>query len=333
MLQQTQVSRVIDYFTRFIARFPDVRSLASAEEQEVLALWSGLGYYRRAKNLHAAARMIVSEFGGVFPQETDDLRRLPGVGPYTAGALASMAGGRRVPLVDGNVVRVLLRIEGREGTASDRATMQWTWQRAAELVKAAEDPGVLNEGIMELGAIICTPDLPACPECPVRRQCVAAKTGRQREIPSPKKAAPRRDLHCAAVLVRAADGRLLMERRDDTRMWAGMWQALTVERDDRSVSAAEIADALSDRLSRCSIASTRTRAKQRGGTVSELRQLGTFVHQTTHRHVLFEVWECEMRRAKRIHSDDIGWRTLDEALLLPLSNAQRRVLGYAHANP
>jgi len=178
MLQQTQVARVIEKFTEFVGRFPTVEALARADEGGVLAVWSGLGYYRRARHLHRAAREIVARFEGRVPTTVEELMTLPGVGRYTAGAVASMVFGRAEPLVDGNVARVLVRIEGRECSAAEGVA--WAWERAGELVRIAEapkgqsakrsllGPGVFNEGLMELGAVVCVPRGPRCGVCPVR---------------------------------------------------------------------------------------------------------------------------------------------------------------------
>jgi A/G-specific adenine glycosylase len=206
-----------------------VVALAEASEHDVLAMWAGLGYYRRARNLHAAAKTVVEQFGGAMPRDLAQLKQLPGIGPYTAGAIASMAGGERVALVDGNVVRVLLRVEGREGNAGDPATMKWTWQRAEELVLHAHDAGAFNEALMELGAIVCTPVNPACGACPIREHCRARAEGRQESIPSPKTMVAKTTLHCAAIVITSETGQVLMEQRGESGMWAAMWQVPTLE--------------------------------------------------------------------------------------------------------
>ncbi|MHC4652819.1 MAG: A/G-specific adenine glycosylase [Planctomycetota bacterium] len=167
MLQQTQVARVVERYRAFVRRFPNVRRLAKAREQAVLAEWQGMGYYRRARNLHAAAKMIVGEFGGRVPRTADQLRTLPGVGRYTAASIASIVYGERTPLVDGNVQRVLARLDVKSGRAQDPQLVKWAWERTGQLVALAESPGSLNEGLMELGAVVCTPRNPTCETCPV----------------------------------------------------------------------------------------------------------------------------------------------------------------------
>ncbi|MCA9294882.1 MAG: A/G-specific adenine glycosylase, partial [Phycisphaerales bacterium] len=189
MLQQTQVARVVERFTQFMARFPTVHDLAAADEQEVLAIWQGLGYYRRARHLHQAAKAIVEEHDGVIPADINALRALPGVGRYTAGAIASIIYHRPEPIVDGNVYRVLARLDAQNKPASDAEAQRWGWSRASELVQLARDPGAFNEGMMELGATICTPRAPACSDCPVRAGCRAHADGRADVIPPPKQRA------------------------------------------------------------------------------------------------------------------------------------------------
>ncbi|MFG0315432.1 MAG: A/G-specific adenine glycosylase, partial [Phycisphaerales bacterium] len=162
MLQQTQVSRVIEKFGPFLERFPTVEALAAAPEDDVLAAWSGLGYYRRARLLHACAKAIVEHHDGVVPDSLDDLLELPGIGRYTAGAIASMVFGQRAPIVDGNVARVLLRVHNKPVPQTEKTTIDWAWQRAEELVGACDDPAVFNEAMMELGATVCVPKGPRC---------------------------------------------------------------------------------------------------------------------------------------------------------------------------
>jgi A/G-specific adenine glycosylase len=306
MLQQTQVSRVLGRYEVFIERFPTVEALAAASEDDVLGLWSGLGYYRRARHLLAAARAVAGEHGGVFPRSAIELRRLPGVGRYTAGAIASIAMGLAEPLVDGNVQRVLARLHGRRGALADPAVVRWAWKRAGELVRAASDPGSLNEGLMELGAVVCTPSSPGCAACPLANLCAARRRGVQHLIPAPKAPASRRRLYCASVLLRDGRGRLAVERRADSGMWAGLWQAPTIERADRAPEADEIAQAL-------------------GTRAADLNAVESFEHVTTHRLVRFEVWE---RRGEGRGRLPAGCRWLSRAGIsrLGLSNPQRRIL-------
>ncbi|MGF1633198.1 MAG: A/G-specific adenine glycosylase [Phycisphaerae bacterium] len=227
MLQQTQVATVIPYFHRFLATFPTPAALAEADEQHVLRLWQGLGYYRRARNLQAAARAIVQRHGGQVPADHAALLALPGVGPYTAGAVASIAFDIPAPIVDGNVARVLSRLCLIETPPEAAGTKRRLWD-LAEAVLPAERPGALNSAMMELGATLCTPKNPQCLICPVADVCRAREAGRQTQIPTPKKARAT-PLHERLVLVLVRGESVLIEQRPSTGRWAGLWQFPTVE--------------------------------------------------------------------------------------------------------
>lgn len=302
MLQQTQVARVVGSYQPFLKRFPTPAALAEADEQQVLAAWQGLGYYRRARHLHKAAGMIISEFNGRVPEALDDLLRLPGVGRYTAGAIASIVFGRPEPAVDGNVQRVLARWHARSDPPQDRAMIAWCWRRAEELVRQAACPAAFNEALMELGAMICTPRAPKCRRCPVAELCEARRRGLEETIPSPKPAPARPAVHHHAVLV-LRGGKMLLEQRPPAGLWAGMWQAPTIE-SKRILQAGEIRRALPI-------------------LVNGLRKLGTFEHNTTHRQITFHVYAARSRGRRARRGE---WRVPDDIDDLPMSNAQRRVL-------
>lgn len=229
MLQQTQVSRVVEYFPKFIQRWPTPAALADADEREVLSAWAGLGYYRRARNLMAAARQIVERHGGETPRSAGELESLPGVGRYTAGAVASIAGGSRAAIVDGNVARVLLRVHGKRARAGAPATTRWAWSRAEELVRAADAPGVLNEAVMELGATVCVPGQPRCESCPVAALCEGRAKGIAAKTPLPAARVARTVINLACLVVADRRGRVLLVPRPATGLWAGLWQPPTVE--------------------------------------------------------------------------------------------------------
>lgn len=229
MLQQTRVDTVIPYFERWLERFPDVESLAAAEEDEVFRLWEGLGYYRRARFLHAAARRLVDRHDGLLPRTTEALRELPGIGVYTAGAIASIAFGRPVPAVDGNVRRVLARLfDEPSPTASELES----W--AGSLVDR-DRPGDFNQALMELGATVCTPRSPRCEVCPLGSLCRARERGTVDERPAPtkRKAVPSVE-YGVAVLVREGEGgwRAGLVRRPDDGMLAGLREFPAVEKGD-----------------------------------------------------------------------------------------------------
>jgi A/G-specific adenine glycosylase len=227
MLQQTQVPVVLPYWTAFMARFPDVRTLARASLDEVLAAWRGLGYYARARNLHRSAQAVVERHAGRLPDEVEALRALPGFGRYTVGAVASIAFGREVPLVDGNVARVLARLFGVAGATGDAAREQRLWALAEVLVRGPR-PGDWNQALMELGATVCRSEQPTCLLCPLRAHCVGLASGRVAEIPAPKTRAPRRTLHIALAAVRRGEAVLLV-RREGTGLFGGLWELPGVE--------------------------------------------------------------------------------------------------------
>lgn len=222
MLQQTQVTTVLGYYQRFLDRFPSVAALAQAPIEDVLALWSGLGYYTRARNLHKAAVMIMTEFGGVFPSEREQIERLPGVGRSTAAAIASFAFDRREAILDGNVKRVITRCFGIDGFPGEKQVEGRLWQLVETLLPAQQQDMVsYTQGLMDLGATLCTRSKPACTVCPMVDGCVAAKEGRTHELPTkkPKKAIPTR---YAIMLMAVHNGAVWLERRPPTGIWGGL---------------------------------------------------------------------------------------------------------------
>ena len=212
MLQQTQVAAVIPYYGRFLARFPEIGVLAAASEEEVLELWSGLGYYARGRNLLRAAREVARRGG--FPDTLEGIRQLPGVGPSTAAAIAAFAFGRRAAILDGNAKRVLARCFGIEG-----ARAQWS---LAEKLLPARGIEAYTQGLMDLGATVCTRANPACERCPVAAGCVARREGRIAELPAPRKRKPL-PLRRATWLVLVRQGAVLLERRPGSGIWGGLW--------------------------------------------------------------------------------------------------------------
>jgi A/G-specific adenine glycosylase len=221
MLQQTQVATVIPYYERFLARFPDVRALAAAAEEDVMALWSGLGYYARARNLHRAAREVVARFGGVFPGRFDDLATLPGVGRSTASAIAAFASGERRAILDGNVRRVLARHAGIGGDPSRASVVAELWAHAqARLPETGIE--AYTQGMMDVGASICVPREPHCLLCPVGMDCVARLEQRIAELPGRKARAPSRRKRISMLVV-LHGGEVLLEKRAPTGIWGGLW--------------------------------------------------------------------------------------------------------------
>lgn len=306
MLQQTQVSRVIDSFERFVARFPNVQSLAEAAEQDVLALWQGLGYYRRARHLHAAARMIMEEFGGSVPEDPDELLKLPGVGRYTAGAIASIVFGRRSPIVDGNVARVLSRVSRHSGRPGERDFDAWCWARADEMVRAAEDPGVLNEAMMELGAVVCTKHGAACDRCPLANRCQAGSVGDVEDFPTPKRPPVRRQVHHhALMMLRSIEGghEVLLQQRPERGLWSRMWQPPTLEHDDPRT--------------------LEELAEEWGIARQGISRCFEFDHRTSHRDVRFHVHRADS--GVELSSTGI-WKSTDELDEIPMANPHLRMI-------
>ncbi len=222
MLQQTQVATVIPYFKRFIARFPDVRSLAHADLDEVLHLWTGLGYYARARNLHKAARRIVKEHAGVFPCSFEVVADLPGIGRSTAGAILTLAFDQRHPILDGNVKRVLARYHAVDTPLNKRETEERLWQLAEKhtpRMRVAD----YTQAIMDLGATTCTRTRPQCPACPLRTNCRACRLGTPQDFPV-RAAARKTPVKATRMLmIRDARGRVLLQRRPPAGLWGGLW--------------------------------------------------------------------------------------------------------------
>jgi A/G-specific adenine glycosylase len=272
MAQQTRMDVVIAYFERFVTRFPDIAWLAAATDDEVTALWSGLGYYRRARMLREGAIDVMSRFGGALPRDVDTLMSIPGIGRYTAGAIASIAFNVRAPIVDGNVARVLARLQGDEDS----------WTHAAALVAACRTPRALNQALMELGATICTPRNARCMDCPLRRDCVAFATDRIHELPAPRESKPARTLRIPLYLVTDTRGRILMRRERGPLMTAMLHlpHGNTSLFDDTPLA------------------------------VAATRSIGSFRHTITTRRITFEVFSARARR--RIGYEWVNPRDLAE---------------------
>jgi A/G-specific adenine glycosylase len=303
MLQQTQVSTVVPYFLRFIDRLPNLAALASADEQEILRLWQGLGYYSRARNLHATAKMVMQDFSGQIPRSFDQLLSLPGVGRYTAGAIASIAFNTVAPILDGNVARVLCRLDAIEDNPRRADVRSELWQRAEQILPR-RCVGDFNSALMELGATLCTPKNPKCLLCPVRMHCQAHAAGIQDRIPvsTPRKARPleRRWTFC----IQAGD-RWLIERRPPSGRWAGLWQFVTTPAGQRP-----------------SVTIVR---KLAGVPVKRLTTLGQIDHDLTHRRYHFHIFRCESSAAATTERDNRAWATLPGLSDYPMSRPHQRI--------
>lgn len=289
MLQQTQVDTVVAYFNRFMQRFPNLEALATASIDEVLNQWQGLGYYARARNLHASARQVVAEYGGQVPSKAEELRRLPGLGPYTAGAIASIAFGQLEPAVDGNVERVLCRLFAMRGDPKKNPTRKRLWSLAETLVKevvlssdSVNTPGDFNQALMELGATLCTPLRPECSRCPVEALCEANRLGETSDFPqvSSSPTTIRLD-HVAALIFK--DGKVLIGQRPLEGVWGGLWEFPRAERSDEE-----------------SLESAATRGARElvGLDVTVERELTPVVHSFTHHRITLHSFCCRHNRGR-----------------------------------
>ena len=226
MLQQTQVATVLEYYTRFLARFPDVRQLAAAAQDEVLALWSGLGYYSRARNLHRCAQIVVHQYGGEFPRTVDELAALPGIGRSTAGAIAAFCFGVRAPILDANVRRVLTRVLGFGADLAEAKNERALWQQAEALLPRQDLSHAMpryTQGLMDLGAGICLPRNPNCLLCPLQEACMARRDGNPQDYPVRTRKLKRSAQAWWLLLRQDGAGRLWLERRPPTGIWAGLY--------------------------------------------------------------------------------------------------------------
>ena len=223
MLQQTRIETVLGYFERFMKRFPDVAALASAPQDEVLKLWEGLGYYSRARNLQKAAQVCMQEYGGSIPQTASELKKLPGVGDYTAGAVASIAFGEAVPAVDGNVLRILVRLLADERSIMDKSVRREAAERLTAVLRTRPHPGRFNEALMELGELICLPGgRPLCRRCPISDYCRALAAGTEQDLPNRGEMKPRRKEE-KTVLILCCKGKVALEKRPPKGLLAGLY--------------------------------------------------------------------------------------------------------------
>jgi A/G-specific adenine glycosylase len=310
MLQQTTVKAATPYYEAFLARFPTVADLAAAREEDVLALWSGLGYYHRARNLQRGARHVVDHHGGRFPRTLEAALAVPGVGLYTASAVLSIAHGLPLPVVDGNVRRVLARLFALRGP-------EWRkdgpyYDRAEALLDRAA-PGDWNQALMELGALVCTPRRPACPACPVRASCEAFALGIQEELPEGRpRPAPVAVTLAAALIER--DGRILLVRREEGRLMGRFWEVpqTSLSSTGRPDLARELREAHGLDVSL-------------GPLVSQAR------HAITFRRIRVDVYRARLKREAPKDEERCRWVTPEEIAALPTSSLTRKVLRGLHA--
>jgi len=310
MLQQTQVATVIPYYERFVRRFPDVASLARAGDDALLRHWQGLGYYRRAENLRRAARLIAADLGKV-PDSVDGLMALPGVGRYSAGAIASIAFDRRAPAVDGNVTRVLARLFHITDDVSSPETNRWIWALAESLLPAHRC-GDFNQALMELGALVCVPSNPHCQDCPLETNCAARRDGDPASIPRLRTAQGLRELRHVVAMVRR-EGAFLMVKRPAGGLWSGLWEfpnAAFGQARDRSTQLRSLLSGIG------------LPARHR------TRPAASIIHQLTHRRFRFDVFLINVTRDALHDADsrDVRWLPSTGRRRLPMSTACRKML-------
>jgi A/G-specific adenine glycosylase len=310
MLQQTQVATVTGYFERFLTAFPTIADLAAADEHEVLRLWEGLGYYRRARQLHAAAAVIVAEHQGHFPQDIDQIRSLPGIGRYTAGAIASIAWNAREPILEANTVRLFSRLLAYRGDAAASAGQQRLWAFAAAVLPR-NDVGLFNQALMELGSEICTPRNPACDRCPVRPLCPTFRDGLQAQIPAPKRKTQYEDRHEAAVVVRRGH-RVVLRRCGPSERWAGLWDF------PRFPLAARSGEALNRELELAT-------AERTGLIVRAGRKLATIKHGVTRFRITLVCYETACVSGRLLRGRDVRWVEISDLEQYPLSVTGRQI--------
>ncbi|HYL19470.1 MAG TPA: A/G-specific adenine glycosylase [Burkholderiales bacterium] len=301
MLQQTQVAAVIPYYQRFLARFSDLRSLAAASEDDVLAHWSGLGYYARGRNLHRAAQLIVEQHAGIFPCDFDAVCALPGIGRSTAAAICVFAFGTREAILDGNVKRVLARHEGIAGFPGDKSVQDQLWRRAEALLPEA-DLESYTQGLMDLGAGLCVRRRPLCQACPVAGTCVAQRDGLTERLPSPRpaKALPERE---TTMLILMSHGEVLLEKRPAPGIWGGLWCFPEAATDNVACVAGRL-----------------------GVELRSVTALAPVDHGFTHYKLRIHPMLGEALRQPRAQEPGLLWLSLDDALGAALPAPVKRIL-------
>ena len=309
MLQQTQVETVIPYFQRFMARFPDLPSLAKAEESEVLQVWEGLGYYSRARNLHKAARLIVADYASQIPADVTVLKSLPGIGAYTAGAIASIAFGAPEPALDANIRRVTIRLLDLHEPPGSKTDAK-LWEFARQILPASRI-GDYNQALMDLGSAVCTPVNPLCQQCPLKSDCVAFQHGTQSELPVRKlKVKVPHKLVVAAVITRGSE--VLLAHRPADGMLGNLWEY-------PGGSVAECTFDLPDAL--------RALLNSRFGLSVEVEsQLGVFQHAYTHFRITLHAFACQLPAPDRLTlPPDFAWAEISELSTFPMGKVARLI--------
>lgn len=310
MLQQTRVEAVRPYFERWMARFPSLEDLAAASEQEVLQLWEGLGYYSRARNLHRAARLVVSQFGGQLPRERPSLQRLPGIGPYTAGAIASIAFGEDEAALDGNIRRVYTRLFNIALPLPSTAAEKLLWETARQQLPAGQ-AGDYNQALMDLGATLCTPRNPACEKCPLTHVCEAYALGLQ-ELRPVRNSRPPVPHHTVAAAVIHRDGLVLIAKRPSHGLLGGMWEFPGGKREEGE----SLPQALQREI-----------AEELDTQIAVGAALGVYHHAYTHFKVTLHAFYCRLTGPppQALEASELRWVPVSELSGFPMGKIDRMI--------
>ncbi len=311
MLQQTQIKTVLPYYARWLKTFPDVKTLAEAPLDQVLKLWEGLGYYTRARNLHKAAQIIVEKFNGKIPSDLESLRSLPGIGRYTAGAIASIAFQKSVPLVDGNVARVLSRVFNLKKDISKPDTQKTLYDLAETLVSEKE-PGNFNQALMELGSLVCIPEVPKCSICPVQTLCIAYQKGDPSKLPIKSKGVQVKEIDMVVGML-AKNGKILVRRRPERGIWGGLWEIPGTVRARSQTSEEALKEEFEGTL---------------GIAIKIQKKINPIKHQFTHRKALIHPFHCETIKNGNVKPKkmNIRWVTVKELKKLSFSVPHQKIL-------
>lgn len=310
MLQQTQVQQATPYFRNFISLFPTVQELAKADQQEVLKAWEGLGYYSRARNLHAAAKMVVDEFNGRLPDTYEEIIKLKGVGPYTAAAVTSIAFSKPNAVVDGNVIRVITRYYGIENDTRSSKTRRQVQELADELIDE-QNPGDFNQALMELGSQLCTPSKPECETCPIQPGCIASKIAKTDSIPykSPAKKKPHYTIG-VGIIERDSDDKILIALRPNEAMLGGLWEFPGGKQENGEDIQETVERELKEEL---------------GVEVKAYKELTSLKHTYSHFSITMHAWHCKLLSGepKPKESQKVKWVATEELQEYPFPKANQ----------
>jgi len=311
MLQQTQVKTVLPYYGRFLKELPDWKALAGAKEEKVLKLWEGLGYYRRARSLQAAAKKVMTDYGGKLPDTLEEILELPGVGPYSAGAILSIAYQKPIPLVDGNVIRVFSRIFVLRGNLKSGEGHQRVWELARSLVPS-QRPGDFNQALMELGATVCFSENPQCLLCPMMSQCEASQRGIQNELPEMPKQVKSVEIPMAALLAEQNREFLVKKRTQDEKWLKGMWEFPSAEGKNHEEARKNLEQILKMKM--------------------EPREIREVRHQITHHKISLKLFKA-LPLKKKAFPRGYRWVSAAELMKLPFSSAQAKLRKWVLEDP